>query len=407
MSEREAGDAPQRGTVPRTSLRIGIVCPYDWGAHGGVQVHIRDFAAEMTRRGHSVQVLAPADESTALPPYVTSGGRPMNVKFNGSVARLALGPGTTMRVRRWIEAGEFDVLHVHEPHSPSLSGFAVYGAGDVPVVGTFHMAISRSRFISASYRIILPILERLDARIAVSQEARRTIVEHAGGDPVLIPNGIFVEPYASAETRPDWAGSDGTVCFIGRLDEPRKGLDVLLAAWPAVVAAHPGARLLVAGRGDIDAARALLPAPVHDSVQFLGGVTDAEKESMFKTADVYVAPQRGGESFGIVLVEGMAAGAAVVASDLVAFRDVLKEGTLGRLFRNGDPADLAARINELLADRTECARLGAIGARAAWEYDWGTVADRVQEVYELVLTARSMRQALADEGWDDGWSRQR
>jgi phosphatidylinositol alpha-mannosyltransferase len=371
-------------------VRVGIVCPYSWDVPGGVQVHVRDLAEELLRRGHQVSVLAPADDETPIPPYVVSAGRAVPVPYNGSVARVNFGPVSNARVRRWLSDEAFDVLHVHEPITPSLSLLAVWAA-EVPVVATFHTANPRSRAMSAAHGIVQPALEKISARIAVSEEARTTLVQHLGGDPVLIPNGVYVDAFAAGSVRPQWRGGDGpdggTVCFLGRLDEPRKGLPVLLAAWPAVVRARPAARLLVAGRGDLDEAVAALPAAVRPTVAFLGGVDDAAKADMLATSDVYVGPHTGGESFGIVLVEAMAAGATVVASDLVAFRAVLQEGRLGALFPVGDAPALSAVLLELLADPQRRARYDAAAAVGVRRYDWSTVADQILAVYELV-TAR-------------------
>src|SRR5690349_719753 len=227
-------------------MRVGIVCPYSFDVPGGVQNHVRDLAETLIGLGHEVSVLAPADEDMPLPPYVVAAGRAVPVPYNGSVARLSFGPLSAARVRRWLAVGEFDLVHIHEPASPSLSLLACWAASG-PLVGTFHTASLRSRAYSAFYPVLYPALEKLSARIAVSEQARRTVVEHIGGDAVVVPNGVYVDRFASAATREEWRAPAGTVGFLGRLDEPRKGLPILLAAWPDVLARHPGARLLVAG----------------------------------------------------------------------------------------------------------------------------------------------------------------
>lgn len=381
-------DQPQAGGDAARPWRIGIVCPYSWTAMGGVQVHIRDYTAELLRRGHHVSVLAPADEDQGdLPDYLVSAGKPVMVPYNGSVAPLLFGPVSASRTRRWVTEGEFDVVHVHEPYSPSV-GLVATWASDTPLVGTWHAAIPRSRAITAFYGVLMPSLEKISARIAVSEEARRTLVEHLGGDPVLIPNGLNVAPYAQAEGKPEWRSEDLTVCFLGRIDEPRKGLPVLLRAWPQVLKEHPGARLLVAGPGNAAAAAALLPAEARNSVEFLGRISDADKEAMLATSDIYVGPHLGGESFGIVLVEAMAAGAVVVASNLAAFRAVLEDGRLGVLFAVGDSDELARTLLELARDVDRRAELTARSREAAWKYDWSTVTDEVLGVYDLVVPER-------------------
>jgi phosphatidylinositol alpha-mannosyltransferase len=364
-------------------MKVGIVCPYSWDVPGGVQFHVRDLAEVLQARGHGVSVLAPADDDTPLPAYVVPAGRAVPVPYNGSVARVNFGPLSAARVRRWLREGGFDVLHIHEPTSPSLSLLACWAATGA-IVATFHTANLRSRAMSAAYPILEPALEKIGARVAVSEDARRTLVEHVGGDAVLIPNGVFVDRFAAAEPREEWRGAGGTLGFIGRLDEERKGLPTLLAALTDVVAARPGVRLLVAGRGDEEEAVEDLAPEVRAAVTFLGVVSEVDKARLLRTVDAYVAPNLGGESFGIVLVEAMAAGAPVVASDLDAFGRVLDGGRVGVTFPTGDTVALAAALLELLDDAPRGAALSA--AAAAWvrRYDWATVGDELLAVYETV-----------------------
>lgn len=368
-------------------LRIGIVCPYSFDVPGGVQFHVRDLAEALIARGHSVSVLAPADDDTPIPAYMTSAGRAVPVRYNGAVARLTFGPVTAARVRRWLEAGQFDVLHLHEPVTPSLSMLALWIA-DGPVVATFHSSLVRSRSLQLAYPLVRQSLEKISARIAVSEDARRTLVDHLGGDAVVIPNGVYVDAFAGAGTDPRWTGTPEapTVAYLGRLDEARKGLPVLLDAVPAVRRALPGVRFLVAGRGDTgpDEARELLGDDA-DAVEFLGGLSDEDKGRLFASADVYVAPQTGGESFGIVLVEAMSAGTPVVASDLGAFRRVLEDGRAGALFRTGDGADLARTLVDVLGDPGRRAALAAAGSAAVHRYDWSSVTHEVLTVYEMAV----------------------
>jgi len=364
-------------------MKVGIVCPYSWDVPGGVQFHVRDLAEVLQARGHGVSVLAPADDDTPLPAYVVPAGRAVPVPYNGSVARVNFGPLSAARVRRWLRECGFDVLHIHEPTSPSLSLLACWAATGA-IVATFHTSNLKSRAMSAAYPILEPALEKIGARVAVSEDARRTLVEHVGGDAVLIPNGVFVDRFAAAEPREEWRGSGGTLGFIGRLDEERKGLPTLLAALADVVAARPGVRLLVAGRGDEEEAVEDLEPEVRAAVTFLGVVSEVDKARLLRTVDAYVAPNLGGESFGIVLVEAMAAGAPVVASDLDAFGRVLDGGRVGVTFPTGDTAALAAALLQLLDDAPRRAALST--AAAAWvrRYDWATVGDELLAVYETV-----------------------
>jgi phosphatidylinositol alpha-mannosyltransferase len=249
-------------------------------------------------------------------------------------------------------------------------------------VATFHTSNPRSRAMIAAYPILQPALEKIRARIAVSEYARRTLVEHLGGDAVVIPNGVDVDFFAGAEPRPEWQG--GTIGFIGRIDEPRKGLPVLMKALPRILAEHPGVRVLVAGRGDPSDAIAALPEGIRDRVQFLGMVSDQDKARLLRSVDLYVAPKTGGESFGIILVEAMSAGAPVLASDLDAFAQVLDLGAAGEMFANEDADALAAAANRLLADPDRRAALRARGSAHVRRFDWSVVGGDILAVYETV-----------------------
>ncbi|QHC22142.1 glycosyltransferase family 4 protein [Streptomyces sp. GS7] len=367
-------------------MRIGIVCPYAWDVPGGVQFHIRDLAEHLIRRGHHVSVLAPADDETPLPSYVVSAGRAVPVPYNGSVARLNFGFLSAARVRRWLQNGAFDVIHIHEPASPSLGLLACWAAQG-PIVATFHTSNPRSRAMIAAYPILQPALEKISARIAVSEYARRTLVEHLGGDAVVIPNGVDVDFFARAEPKAEWQGR--TLGFIGRIDEPRKGLPVLMKALPAILDAVPDARLLVAGRGDEEEAVAGLPAELRSRVEFLGMVSDEDKARLLRSVDVYVAPNTGGESFGIILVEAMSAGAPVLASDLDAFAQVLDQGEAGELFANEDARALADAAVRLLGSPERLAELRERGSKHVRRFDWTTVGADILAVYETVTTGAS------------------
>lgn len=362
-------------------MRIGIVCPYSWDVPGGVQFHIRDLAEHLIKLGHKVSVLAPADDETPLQPYVVSAGRAVPVPYNGSVARLNFGFLSAARVRRWLHDGSFDVIHIHEPASPSLGLLACWAAQG-PIVATFHTSNPRSRAMIAAYPILQPALEKISARVAVSEYARRTLVEHLGGDAVVIPNGVDVDFFAEAEPRAEWQGR--TIGFIGRIDEPRKGLPVLMRALPEILAAVPDARLLVAGRGDEKEAVAGLPPETRARVEFLGMVSDEDKARLLRSVDLYIAPNTGGESFGIILVEAMSAGAPVLASDLDAFAQVLDQGEAGELFANEDAEALAASAIRLLGDPERLAELRGRGTRHVRRFDWSTVGADILAVYETV-----------------------
>lgn len=368
-------------------MRIGIVCPYSFEVPGGVQRHVNDLAETLIGLGHEVSVLAPADDDTPLPPYVVPAGRAVPVPYNGSVARLSFGPVTAARVRRWITAGDFDVIHVHEPFSPSVALLAVLSARNEPIVATFHTSIPRSRAMVVASGLLQLVLERITARIAVSTAARKVQVEHLGGDATVIPNGVSVRRFSEAEPMPGWPGEGGAIGFVGRFTEPRKGFGVLLDALGKLHSRRPDLRLLVAGPGDAAEALEGVSAELASRVTFLGLVSEEDKARMLRSIDLYVAPNTGGESFGMILTEAMAAGAPVVASNLEAFRRVLDDGRAGALFPVGDAAALAETIDELLDDPVRRLTLAARAREVVAAYDWPVVAQRVLEVYHLAIEA--------------------
>ena len=364
-------------------MRIGIVCPYDWSVPGGVQAHIQDLALELMERGHYVNVLTPASQPDELPDWVTDGGAPVAISYNGSVARIAFGFKATRKVRRWIQEQHLDVMHVHEPLSPSLSALACW-AGTGPIVGTFHSSMDRSRIMAAGYGIAQSVLEKITARIAVSELARNTVVQHVGGDAVLIPNGIHVKNFENAVAL-DGERDERLIAFLGRFEEPRKGFKILLEAFEIVADEMPDVRIVVAGPGDAEAGLSGLRDDLHDRVRFLGRVSDVGKAEMLRGAGVYVAPNTGGESFGIVLLEAMAARTPVVASDLPAFLRVLDFGAAGLSFRNEDAGDLARALREVLNDTSRKAALVEAAFERVQLFDWSRVATSILDVYETVV----------------------
>jgi phosphatidylinositol alpha-mannosyltransferase len=380
------------------SLRVGMVCPYSLDVPGGVQAHVIGLAGALTALGHRVQVLAPAADATRVPEFVTSTGRAIAVPYNGSVARVTFGPLSYARTRRWLADHQFDVLHLHEPTTMSVSAMTLFAA-EGPIVVTFHTSTERSRALNALGGFIRPLMEKVTARIAVSPLARRVQVEHLGGGAWEIPNGVSVDRYTSALPLPSWPGEGGAIGFVGRYSEPRKGFGVLLDAFTQLARRRPGLRLLVAGKGEPDEALKGVPSDVARRVVFLGMVPEEEKARMLRSVDAYVAPNTGGESFGMILTEAMAAGTPVVASDLDAFRRVLDGGRAGVLVPVGDAAALAAALARLLDSPQERAELQARATEVVSAYDWPVVALRVLEVYTFAIeaTPREARASAAPQ----------
>jgi phosphatidylinositol alpha-mannosyltransferase len=366
------------------SLTIGIVCPYGWDTPGGVQNHVRDLAEYLIAAGHKVSVLAPVIDETKIPAYVTSAGKPIAIPYNGAVARVLFGPIAFARVRQWIAQGDFDILHLHEPAIPSISLLACWAA-EGPMVGTFHAAAKRQKAIFAIGPILEPVIEKLSARIAVSEAARATLTEHLETDAVVIPNGIYADRYRDGTPQEKWQGN--TLGFIGRFEEPRKGLSVLVDALPIISRFAPDVRVFIAGPGDPDEVIKSIDPQLRSRFTFLGKISERDKANFLASISLYIAPNTGGESFGIILAEALAGGATVVASDIPAFDSLLNHGQYGEIFESESSTDLAKRVIDLLRDENRRVELGKVGKAHAQQFDWKVVADQIFSIYEMSLVS--------------------
>ena len=367
-------------------LRIGLVCPYGWDTPGGVQSHVRDLAEYLISKGHYVSVLAPVIDEESVPEYVTSAGKPIAIPYNGAVARVLFGPIAFARVRQWISNGNFDLLHLHEPAIPSLSLLACWAA-EGPMVGTFHAAAKRQKAIFAIGPILEPVIEKLTARIAVSEAARETLTEHLETDAVVIPNGIYADRYRDGEILKKWSGN--TIGFIGRFEEPRKGLSILLDALPIIARFAPDVRVLVAGPGDHAEVSENIDPQLRHRFEFLGRISEKEKADFLSSVAIYVAPNTGGESFGIILAEALAGGATVLASDIPAFDSLLGHGQYGALFQSENAQDLAKVAIDLFRDDEKRKDLSRKGKDYAQRFDWDVVAEDIYSIYEMALVGSS------------------
>jgi phosphatidyl-myo-inositol alpha-mannosyltransferase len=376
-------------TDPRRSLRVGMVCPYSFDVPGGVQNHVLGLARHLSQSGHRPYVLAPGELGPSAAALgledFASVGAALPVPYNGSVARVNFGPLSAARARRWLRNGRFDLIHIHEPITPSISLLALWTA-EQPVVATFHTATPRSRSMQLASGVLRAAIEKIDAGIAVSESARNVVVQHLGRDAVVIPNGIRFDDFARrlmrAESPP--TPHQPRLVFIGRLDEPRKGLDVLLAALPLIKQVRPDLEVIVAGQGS---------RPLPPGCRNLGTITEEAKIALLGSADVFVAPQLARESFGLVLLEAMASGAQIVASDLPSFVDLLgarqDEQRLGEVFTVGDHRALAEAVLQVLdhPDPTRAAR----AQQVARNYDWLNVGTTVLAIYRAALSAAPAR----------------
>lgn len=342
-------------------MRIGLVCPYDLSKPGGVQAQVKDLARRLIASGDEVVVLGPG-----LPRDIEGVDLGRSVTIPGNKSKVPLSPDPRVGDRIRPAVADLDLLHVHEPLMPFVSLGAL--RAEVPVVATFHAApgsVGRGFYAIARPWLRSLLGSNLRKVTAVSRTAAASLPRDL--EVTIVPNGVDV-----ADLAPTVERNHRRVAFLGR-DEKRKGLDVLLKAWDRVAAEVEGVELVVMGaRRDVD------------GIEWLGRVDDEVKRNGLGSSAVYVAPNLGGESFGVVLVEAMAAGAAVVASDLLAFQEV--GGDAVRYFETGNSTDLAGTLIELLADPDTMEAMARAGTQRAWRYDWGTVADSYRKVYEAALS---------------------
>lgn len=372
--------AHQGQILPATSLRpmrVGLVCPYSLTIPGGVQGQVLGLARSLRTLGHEVRVLGPCD---GPPPDagVTPLGRSVPTAANGSVAPLAPDPSAQLRTIRALRDEDFEVVHLHEPIAPGPCMTATLFA-DAPKVGTFHAAGE-----SAGYRAmgwaLKRLARRLDHRVAVSPDAMALAQGALGGDYELLFNGIEVERFADGPAHLTLAP---TIFFLGR-HEPRKGLDVLLAALPDL---PRDLRVWVGGEGpQTDELRERFG---HDErIEWLGRISDEERAARMRGCTVYCSPSVRGESFGMVLLEAMASGCALVASDLDGHRNVATDGVDALLAPVGDAAALAKALRRVLDDEGLRAELVAGGRRRAEQLSMAHLAERYVAIYRQVLAGR-------------------
>ncbi len=404
-------------------MKVALVCPYDLSLPGGVQSHVRHLAEQLRASGDDVLVIAPGSgppsgrlrrlpgsgppsgrlrrlpgsgppsgrlrrlPGSAAQDGLVTVGSSFEIPFNGSVAPIPLSPLTVRRALAELQQFRPEVVHVHEPGVPVLSlGVTLWGP--TPLVATFHAFSERD----LAYRVVSPLVRRaarrLAARLAVSRAA---VSYHAGvlglpaGSFREVPNGVDVERFASASPLDDLIDERPTLLFVGRL-EPRKGVEELLHAFVQLKSRRADLRLLVVGDGpERDRCQALLPSRLHPAVTFFGRVPPDELPGIFASADVLVAPSRGGESFGIVLLEAMAAGLPVVATALPGYASLVRDGVHGRLVPPRDTRALAEAVDTLLANSVLRQAMGAQGRESARHYDWSVVAGLVRRVYTGVV----------------------
>jgi len=382
------------------AMKVGIVVPYSWSFWGGVQEHADHQARALQSLGVEAKIIMghdPPGQLTKLlhpkegrhmrpPEYVIPVGRSVIVPANASLPNIILSPPAMLRMRRIFAEERFDVIHVHEPYAPILSAFALIVA-DCPTVATFHAAGEKLGWYPMGRRVWGIAVDRADHRIAVSEAARRAAEPYAGGAMEVIPNGIFLPE------RFDAGGRNGNVVFIGR-NEKRKGLEVLLRAWPEV-AAKTSARLRVVGADPLSVRwLARRQALTLERVDLLGGLSEEELTSELEAASLLAAPALGGESFGMVLTRAFATATPAVASDIEGYSAVADDGS-AVLVPPGDAAAVAGALVELLSDEPRRVALGAGARKIAEQYSWDRIARRLVEIYEQLAVGETAQKAAA------------
>ena len=370
-------------------MKIAMVSPYDFTWPGGVTAHVSQLARELGRSGHKIQVLAPHTPSRESldADLLVPLGRSVPLPSGGSIARVSLSWWLYPKVRALLKKEKFDIVHLHEPMAPILPLCVLEFSNSVNI-GTFHASYARQHL----YRFTSPITKRWQARlhgnIAVSPAARRYVNNTFPGEYEIIPNGVDFNHFSSAAAPyPKYQDGKLNILFVGRL-EKRKGLQYLLEAYSKLKWENPNIRLIVVGPGnpDKDSYRILSSHNLHD-VEFVGRVSYEELPRYYASADIFCSPATGAESFGIVLLEAMAAGKPVIASDIEGYRGVMTNGEQGLLVPKKDSDALANALGKLASDPELRQRLGTKGTKTSEGYRWEVVSRQVENYYNTCLQA--------------------
>ena len=374
----------------RQQMKIGIVSPYAYPRPGGANSYIRESYQELRRLGHEVRIITAPWGDDPPAQDVIQIGQAIAVPYNGAVGRITLSLRLEWLVSRMLERQRFDIIHHHEPLVPFLS-MQILDSAKCPNVATFHAFGGFSLSYWAGRMIGERYMRKLDARIAVSSAARHFISSYFPGEYRIIPNGVDVAFYANARPLPEYQDGKINILFVGRL-EPRKGAMYLMEAYAKLKKKHPELRLILCAVGpQLGRLRRFVRANRLADVLFAGRVDDADKARFYKTAQIFCAPSTGQESFGIVLLEAMAAGLPVVASDIHGYKRVVQRNVSGLLVEPKSPDALADALERLICDPALRQRLGEAGSRRAPEYDWSHVAAQLVELYEEVIRRKSVR----------------
>ena len=367
-------------------MKLALVSPYDFAVPGGVNSHIEHLAREFVRGGHTVWILAPSSQPVVAMEGTSFArlGMPVPVPSGGSVARVSVSLWLYRKLRALLDQEQFDIIHLHEPLTPFLPWLVLQSSHSVNI-GTFHAFHGRSPVYPITRRPLRRWFSRLHGTIAVSHAAESFVSRHFPADYRIIPNGIDVDDFARPRTPiPELSDGKLNILFVGRL-EKRKGLKYLLKAYCRLKWDHPEVRLVIVGPGtpDRDSHRVLAEHGVQDVV-FAGAVPKSELPRYYQAADVFCSPATGKESFGIVLLEAMAAGKPIVATNIEGYAAVVRDGVDGLLAPPRNDAALAAALSDLIEDPGLRARMGQSGQLRAPDFAWDRVAGRVMDYYETV-----------------------
>ena len=376
-------------------MKIALVTPYEYPFPGGVTEHVSHLDRCFREWGHDVRIIAPCAETEEdlTDNLIRMSGSIISVPFSGSVSRVSFSPRIYWPVKRLLRQEQFDVIHLHEPLMPALPLIVLRHSQSVNV-GTFHAYREEHPGLQIASRLLRRFMRKLDAKICVSEAAKEMVSRYFPDEYVVIPNGIDLQHFSGADIRPvDRYDDDrANILFVGRL-EKRKGFRYLMRAYARVVAAIPHARLIVVGAyTKEDKAPFLQYARTHhlSGIHFVGRVSSADLARYYRTCDVFCAPSIGFESFGIVLLEAMAAGKPIVASDIAGYRTVLEDGQEGLLVEPKDESALAEAVVQLLRDPGLRRQMGERGRLKAARYDWNIIARQVFDLYKQHVEKKRM-----------------
>ena len=366
-------------------IKIGIVSAYDHSAHGGVRDHVQNLATELRLRDYQVKIIAPCSKKNLVDdldfiPF----DRPITIPSGGSWARVSVSIWNKRRIQTMLKNENFDILHFHEPFAGTLTVNLIALSNSVNI-GTFHTYGGHKVYRMGLSRLGNPYFNKLHGKIAVSEPAKQFISQHYPGDYEVIPNGVNTELFSTSRALDKFKDKYINLLWVGRLDK-RKGLKYLLKAYGALKWNYPHLRLIVVGPGepDGDCYRIISERNLQDII-FIGSVSDEMKASFYKTADIYCSPATGNESFGIVLIEAMAAGTPIVATSIEGYSSVITHERNGLLVEPKNSNEIAKSISRIIEDKMLTQNLIANGKKDVEQYSWDKVTDQVLKVYKKQL----------------------